>query len=140
MRWLRPAATSILVVIVVLAAGWRFSAPHARPAAVSLGRVAVPQALRRRLEQYLALSERPPGRPAPVPPLRLFRRGAPSIRPGVPLPATCYVAAGACSLTPCVQFVRVTSATAVAHAGAPAAGAGCQRRLAVPKIVRVAAP
>lgn len=98
------------------------------------------EALRRRLEQYLAVSQRPPARPAPVPPLRSFRLGVPSFRRGVPRAGTCYVAGDGCSLIPCVEFARITTATAVVHGGPATAGSSCRGRLGAPKILRVAEP
>jgi hypothetical protein len=139
MLWSRLVAVSVLAAIALSGAGWRLSASQgARPASaaaktMALGRVRVPPALRRRVEQYLALASRPPGRRAPLPPLRSFS-------PRIPHWSACYVASRDCSLIPCVQFARITSATAVVHGRPGSAGATCQRRLIVPEIVRVAGP
>jgi hypothetical protein len=145
-----------LVVIVVLAAGWRFSASpqpaRARPAAVALGRVAlaipvpkvlgrvqIPGTLRRALQRLLALHSL--GGSASRPPPAVVQRGR--LRWGVGPPishaAPCNIAGDGCSLIPCVEFVRITSATAVVHAGAATAGSRCRGRRGAPKILRVAA-
>ena len=126
---------------------------------MALGQVSIPDTLRQQLQQYLALASRPPRRSQPVPPLPSFGRGAPPLRAQrAAHGGSCYVAAGACSLIPCVEFARSTNVQVSTVVSAPArsdafsshpsgekgitsaAGSSCQRRLGVPKIIRVAAP
>jgi hypothetical protein len=149
MRWSRLAVMTGLVVIVVLAAGWRFSASpqpaRARPVAIALdrvalpipvpkalGRVQVPGTLRQALQRLLALHSL--GRRAPRPPVPSVIQGPMGPRQVVP----CNVSGDGCSLIPCIEFARITSATAVVHAGAATAGSSCRGRRGAPKILRVA--
>jgi hypothetical protein len=159
MRWSRVLVLYSVVGLALLAAGWRFSASQhsarARPTAMALGQVSIPDTLRQQLQPYLALASRPPRRSLPVPPLPSLGRGAPPLRADrAAQGGSCYVAAGACSLIPCLEFARSTNVQVSAPARSDAfsshpsgekgitsaAGSGCQRRLGVPKIIRVAAP
>jgi hypothetical protein len=156
MRSSRLAVMTGLVVIVVLAAGWRFSASpqpaRARPAAIALDRVAlpipvpkvlgraqIPGTLRRALQRLLALDSL--GRRAPRPLPSVVQRGRTlwGVGPPISRAVPCNIAGDGCSLIPCVEFARITSATAVLHAAAPAARSRCRGRRGAPKILRVAA-
>jgi hypothetical protein len=137
MRWSRLAVMSGVAAIVLLSAGWRLSASQHRvspkPAAMALGHIRVPGALRQQLARYLA--GRPLGRRLPAPPagrgIQPLGQRVPPLRQGAARPGPCYVGVGSCSLIPCVQFVGGRP---------PMAGSNCQGRLGAPKVLRVATP
>jgi hypothetical protein len=157
MRSSRLAVMTGLVVIVVLAAGSRFSASpqpaRVRPPAIALdrvalpipvpkalGRVQIPGTLRQALARLLALDSL--GRRAPRPPLpSVIQQVGPLWGPGPPIShaVPCNIAGDGCSLIPCVEFARITNATAMVHAGAATIGSRCRGRRGAPKILRVAA-
>ena len=146
-------ALSAVAAAALAVAGWllvgasRPAAARVQPA-VSLGRELRP------LERMLASN------PPHVP--RVFRvlprRAIPlPLRPGMPYGATCYVAAGGCSLTPCVEFAAGASGAVV---GAPSAvvyrpgivarlprrgapplnDSACRGRVGEPRLLRVVGP
>jgi hypothetical protein len=120
MRWSRVCVVCGVIGLVLMAASWsvattRSSGAARRTAAVS-PIPAASGALQRQLQQLVARlpAVALPGRAghAVVPPL-----GGPRVQ-GM----TCFVATGACSLVPCVEF---------------AAGGGCLRHAGGPYLVRV---
>jgi hypothetical protein len=129
------------LAVVVLAAGWRLSGSShparagvaGRPAPMTLTQRGLPEALRQQLQQLLRQGvDRVPGRPLPIPPV-----------PRLAHPGICAVAAGSCSLTPCVEFAGGATATVLrlatpARRGGPPPRA-CDGRLGAPKVLPVAA-
>jgi hypothetical protein len=176
MRFSRPLAILSVAAIALLAAGWWLTdAPQparARPAVATAGLAQVPPSLREALDQLLALhplASGPLAAPGPMPRVPGLRGGvAPPFPPGVQ-GATCYAAAGGCSLVPCVEFARGASAAAVSvpvesavvldlgitarrvgptatrvgpqrPAVPPTPRSSCRGHLETPKIVRVSVP
>ena len=178
MRFSRLVAISSVAAIALLAAGWWLTAAPqpagARPAAAAAGparplsahaAAQVARTLHQALEQLLArhpFAPAPPFAPGPLP--RVRGGGgvvAPPFLPGVH-GGTCYVAAGGCSLVPCVEFARSASAVAVPApvssavvldlgitartvgpgrpAPLPSPHSSCRGHLLTPKIVRVSVP
>ena len=107
----------------------------------------VPQVLARlaeRLDRALARQPAPSPRVIVTPQVLPFR-----IRPVPPSGTTCYVASGACSLTPCVQFAAQASPVMLGAAtpvplrrglAIPGSGGGCRGHVGTPKVLRVSGP
>jgi hypothetical protein len=133
---MRRAATAILAVMVLFGA-----------AVVVIGSSSASTANRR-----AAATQSPRGAATLVPQLRRFLAGkSATARPRVVVPrnvqaapTTCYVAAGSCSLTPCIEFaggtveaVALSSPTIVKN---PAPTRACSGRRGAPRVVRVVGP
>jgi len=120
MRFSRLLAILSVAAIALPAAGWWLTAApqpaQARLATAAASLAQVPPSLREALYQLLARHPLAPGplaAPGPLPRVPGLRGVvAPPFLPGVQ-GATCYVAAGGCSLVPCVEFARGASAAAV---------------------------
>ena len=165
-RLRRLASLGVVAVSVTVLAGWQLLAaagarePSRAPRASAV-RASPAQALESELQRFLATHPVVPPRTPRFPPLRSPGGAVPfPLTPVAPGGATCYVAAGSCSETPCVEFARGAEAavsaapsavvltlgrTAISapfnrNAQGPRATTPCQGRLGAPKFLRVSGP
>jgi hypothetical protein len=159
MRRSRLVAAFTLAAIALIAGGSALigsaNAARSRPAAgagtAPLARHAPTQLARALKSLELQFQRSSPSSPPRQPGPRVL-----PVQPLFPHATSCFVAAGGCSETPCVEFAgQMTGATAVATTAAvvlrlsgpvtrnvvsPAGGQACQGHLGTPKIFRVSGP